>query len=111
MKIGGFEITKLHKVSLLADDSIGITNEGREAADANRFNDSRQKVLETICASGSTTCREVAEDTGFSVDSVKRAVGSLVKKGLVRRAGAGAASGYDDALPVSRITPAMEDRE
>lgn len=82
------------KPELNADSRVSCTERGRMEARKYATNRFEYEVLGVIADRGSPTISEIAEETGKSVDDVKKAIANRLR-GLVTVIGGG--NGFDDS--------------
>ena len=83
----GNPFSKSKKFALNGDNSVELTERGKKAAEDAEYSGAKAQVLLALESGGSTTIKELSNDTRLPIDLVKRIVESLMNKAEVRVVG------------------------
>ncbi len=75
------------KFALNGDNTVELTERGKKAAEDAQYSGAKAQVLLALESGGSTTIKELSNDTRLPIDMVKRVVESLMNKAEVRVVG------------------------
>jgi hypothetical protein len=82
-----FEVGRGKQYRITADDIVELTKKGKELAENEAFSGSRAQVLMALNDRGSTSVKELSNDTRLPIDKVKGVVVDLMNRASVRKVG------------------------
>jgi hypothetical protein len=72
--------------SLTSDDTVELTERGLKAAEDSGYSGVKAQIIMNL-QNGSSTIKELSQDTRIPLDIVKRVVGLLMRKAEIRKVG------------------------